>query len=179
MKAVIAEQYRDIKPHIAEGKLAPLAFRWRCILLDQDTEYPPFEPCKFFVVSVFAETRDQVIDCLAENYPWCDIMVVNQAFGLTSDDNYLDCWLNYYDNTNQTPTREAPHKNAEKEKMKNPSKISDTTLLNFMLSDRVICRYVLCHDTPVFTAENDKDNFHGNTPREALRGLYILLKEKR
>ena len=63
--------------------------------------------------------------------------------------------------------------------MKYPRQISDTTLLNFMLNDRVVCRYVLSHDTPVFIAENDVDDFYGNTPREALRGLYILLKEKR
>ena len=176
---MIAEQYRNIKPLFAEGRIAPLAFRWRCILLDQDTEYPPFEPCRFFVVSVFAETQDQVIDCLGEKFPWCDIMVADKALGVSPDDEYLQCWLEYYDNTNQTPIREAPHKNAEKETMKNPTKISDTTLLNFMYSDRVVCRYVLCHDTPVFTAENDEDNFYGNTPREALRGLYILLKEKK
>jgi hypothetical protein len=112
---MIAEQYRNIKPHFAEGKISPLAFRWRCILLDQDTEYPPFEPCRYFVVNVFAETRDQVIDCLGEEYPWCDIMVADKALGLASDDDYLQCWLEYYDNTNQTPIKEAPHKK-EKEK---------------------------------------------------------------
>lgn len=106
---MIAEQYRNIKPHFAEGRISPLAFRWRCILLDQDTEYPPFEPCRYFVVNVFAETRDQVIDCLGEEYPWCDIMKVDQALGLASDDDYLQCWLEYYDNTNQTPIKEAPH----------------------------------------------------------------------
>ena len=61
MTVEIAEQYQNIKPLFAEGQITPLAFRWRCILLDQDTEYPPFEPCRFFVVNVFAETRDQVI----------------------------------------------------------------------------------------------------------------------
>ena len=107
---MIAEQYRNIKPHFAEGRISPLAFRWRCILLDQDTEYPPFEPCRYFVVNVFAETREQVIDCLGEEYPWCDIMVADKALGLASDDDYLQCWLEYYDNTNQTPIKEAPHK---------------------------------------------------------------------
>ena len=106
---MIAEQYRNIKPHFAEGRISPLAFRWRCILLDQDTEYPPFEPCRYFVVNVFAETREQVIDCLGEEYPWCDIMKVDKAIGLASDDDYLQCWLEYYDNTNQTPIKEAPH----------------------------------------------------------------------
>lgn len=110
---MIAEQYRNIKPHFAEGRISPLAFRWRCILLDQDTEYPPFEPCRYFVVNVFAETREQVIDCLGEEYPWCDIMVADKALGLASDDDYLQCWLEYYDNTNQTPIKEAPHKKAK------------------------------------------------------------------
>lgn len=179
MKVEIAEQYQNIKPLFAEGQITPLAFRWRCILLDQDTEYPPFEPCRFFVVNVFAETRDQVIDCVAEHYPWCDIMVADKALGVAPDNDYLNCWLNYYDNTNQTPLREAPHKNAEKETMKNVKQISDTTLLNFMFSDRVVCRYVLSNDTPIFVAENDVDAFYGKTPREALRRLYVLLKEKR
>ena len=176
MKAVIAEQYRNIKPLFAEGRIAPLAFRWRCILLDQDTEYPPFEPCRFFVVNVFAETRDQVIDCLGNEYPWCDIMKVDQALGLASDDDYLNCWLEYYDNTNQTPIREAPHKNAEKETMKKPKKISDTTLLNFMLNDRV---KVEVHDSvhPHFMASTSGDYVYGATPRDAIRGLYILRRK--
>ena len=63
--------------------------------------------------------------------------------------------------------------------MKNAKQISDTTLLNFMFSDRVVCRYVLSNDTPIFVAENDVDAFYGKTPREALRRLYVLLKEKR
>ena len=82
MKVEIAEQYQNIKPLFAEGQITPLAFRWRCILLDQDTEYPPFEPCRFFVVNVFAETRDQVIDCVVEHYPWCDVMVADKALGV-------------------------------------------------------------------------------------------------
>lgn len=106
---MIAEQYRNIKPHFAEGKISPLAFRWRCILLDQDTENPPFEPCRYFVVNVFAETREQVIDCLGEEYPWCDIMVVDKAMGTETDDNYLAAWLEYWDNKEQVPVREAPH----------------------------------------------------------------------
>ena len=106
---MIPEQYRNIKPHFAEGRISPLAFRWRCILLDQDTENPPFEPCRYFVVNVFAETKDQVIDCLGEEYPWCDIMVVDKAIGTESDDDHLTSWLEYYDNTHQVPLREAPH----------------------------------------------------------------------
>lgn len=108
---MIAEQYRNIKPHFAGGKISPIAFRWRCILLDQDTENPPFEPARYFVVNVFAETRDQVIDCLGEEYPWCDIMVADRAIGLNSDDEFLESWLEYYDNTEQVPLREAPHGN--------------------------------------------------------------------
>lgn len=106
---MIAEQYRNIKPHFAEGRISPLAFRWRCILLDQDTENLPFEPARYFVVNVFAEIKDQVLDCLGEEYPWCDIMVVDKALGIESDDTYLEAWLEYYDNTGQVPLREAPH----------------------------------------------------------------------
>jgi hypothetical protein len=106
---MIAEQYRNIRPHFAGGRISPLAFRFRCILLDQDTENPPFEPARYFVVNVFAETKDQVLDCLGEEYPWCDIMVVDKAVGVCSDDEYLDSWLEYYDNTEQQPVREAPH----------------------------------------------------------------------
>lgn len=63
--------------------------------------------------------------------------------------------------------------------MKNPKQISDTTLLNFMFNDRVVCRYVFDHDIPVFKAEKGVHSVYHNTPREALRGLYILLKEKK
>ena len=63
--------------------------------------------------------------------------------------------------------------------MKNAKQISDTTLLNFMFNDLVVCRYAFDHDTPVFKAEKGIDSVYGNTPCEALRGLYILLKEKR
>jgi len=89
-----------------------VAFRWRCILLDQDTENPPFEPARFFVVNVFAETRDQVIDCLGEEYPWCDIMVADKAIGTNTDDEFLESWLEYSDlfiETEFAPLREAPH----------------------------------------------------------------------
>jgi hypothetical protein len=106
---MIAEQYRNIKPHFAEGKITKCSFRWRSILLDQDTENPPFEPARYFVVNVFAETKDQVLDCLGEEYPWCDIMHVDKARGTESDDEFLDSWLEYYDNTEQQPVRSAPH----------------------------------------------------------------------
>ena len=113
---MIAEQYRNIKPHFAGGTISPVSFRWRCILLDQDTENPPFEPARYFVVNVFAETKEQVIDCLGEEYPWCDIMVVDKALGTESDDDYLESWLEYYDNTEQVPVREAPHSKEYKRK---------------------------------------------------------------
>jgi len=106
---MIAEQYRNIKTHVAECGLSPVAFRWRCILLDQDTENPPFEPARFFVVNVFAETRDQVLDCLGEEYPWCDIMVADRAIGTNTDDEFLEAWLEYHDANNGEPLREAPH----------------------------------------------------------------------
>ena len=173
---MIAEQYRNIKPHFAGGKISPLAFRWRCILLDQDTENPPFEPCRYFVVNVFAETKDQVLDCLGEEYPWCDIMKVAQALGVASDEDYLESWLEYYDNTNQTPIKEAPHKKEEKQEMKKPEQISDTTLLNFMCNHRV---QVEVHDTvhPHFMASASGDYVYGATPRDALRGLYIVRRK--
>ena len=106
---MIAEQYRNIKPHFAEGRISSLAFRWRCILLDQDTENPPFEPCRYFVVNVFAETKEQVLDCLGEEYPWCDIMHIDKARGGVSDDDHLESWLEHYDATEIIPLKEAPH----------------------------------------------------------------------
>jgi hypothetical protein len=106
---MIAEQYRNIRPHFVHADHMPMVCRFRCILLDQDTENPPFEPARYFVVNVFAETKDQVIDCLGEEYPWCDIMVVDKAVGVCSDDEFLDSWLEYYDNTEQQPVRSAPH----------------------------------------------------------------------
>ena len=61
--------------------------------------------------------------------------------------------------------------------MKKPKKISDTTLLNFMLNDLVGCRYVLSNEKPIFVAERGLDSVYGNTPREALRGLYTLRRK--
>ena len=108
---MIAEQYRNIKPHFAGGKISPIAFRWCCILLDQDTENPPFEPARYFVVNVFAETKDAVLDCLGEEYPWCDIMYVDKALGGHTDDDFLESWLQYFDAKEAIPVREAPHGN--------------------------------------------------------------------
>ena len=106
---MIAEQYRNIKPHFAEGRISSLAFRWWCILLDQDTQNPPFEPCRYFVVKVFAEKKEEVLDCLGEEYPWCDIMHIDKARGGVSDDDHLESWLEHYDATETIPLKEAPH----------------------------------------------------------------------
>jgi hypothetical protein len=106
---MIAENYKGVKPLFAEGRISPVAFRFRCILLDQDTENPPFEPCRFFVVNVFAETRDQVLDCLGEEYPWCDIMVADRAIATNTDDEFFESWLEYYDHAGSRPLQEAPH----------------------------------------------------------------------
>ena len=106
---MIAEQYRNIKPHFVHSDHMPMLFRWSCILLDQDTENPPFEPAKYFVVNVFAETKEQVVDCLGEEYPWCDIMYVDKALGRHTDDDFLESWLHYFDAKEAVPVREAPH----------------------------------------------------------------------
>jgi len=177
---MIAEQYRNIRPHFVHADHMPMVRRWSCILLDQDTENPPFEPARYFVVNVFAETKEQVLDCLGDEYPWCDIMYIDKALGGHTDDDFLEAWLHYFDAKEAIPVREAPHgKHHTGSNMKNPKQISDTTLLNFMLNDRVGCRYVLSNEKPIFVAEKGLDFAYGNTPREALRGLYILLKEKR
>ena len=110
---MIAEQYRNIKPHFAENKITVLNKRWSCILLDQDTENPPFEPARYFVVNVFAETKDAVLDCLGEEYPWCDIMYVDKALGGHTDDDFLESWLHYFDANEAIPVREAPHGNSK------------------------------------------------------------------
>jgi hypothetical protein len=60
--------------------------------------------------------------------------------------------------------------------MQTSEKVSDTTLLNFMLSDRIECR-VISYNTPVFIAEKGLDTVYGKSPREALRGLYILRRK--
>ena len=109
---MIAEQYRNIKPHFVHAYHVPMVCRWSCILLDQDTENPPFEPARYFVVNVFAETKDAVLDCLGEEYPWCDIMYVDKALGGHSDDDFLESWLHYFDAREAIPVREAPHGNA-------------------------------------------------------------------
>lgn len=113
---MIADNYRNIKTHFAGGRISPLGFRWACILLDQDTENPPFEPCRFFVVNVFAETKDQVIDCLGEEYPWCDIMHIDKAQGGVTDDELLAGWLAHHDEKEAVPLREAPHGKEYKDK---------------------------------------------------------------
>jgi len=106
---MIAEQYRNIKPHFVHADHMPVVCRWSCILLDQDTENPPFEPARYFVVNVFAETKDAVLDCLGEEYPWCDIMYVDKALGGHTDDDFLEAWLHYFDAKEAVPVREAPH----------------------------------------------------------------------
>lgn len=106
---MIAEQYRNIKPHFVHAEHMPMVRRWSCILLDQDTENPPFEPARYFVANVFAETKEQVLDCLGEEYPWCDIMYIDKALGGHSDDDFLESWLHYFDANNTQPIREAPH----------------------------------------------------------------------
>ena len=106
---MIAEQYRNIKPHFVHAEHMPMVRRWSCILLDQDTENPPFEPARYFVANVFAETKEQVLDCLGEEYPWCDIMYVDKALGGHTDDDFLESWLHYFDANNAQPLREAPH----------------------------------------------------------------------
>ena len=90
---MIAEQYRNIKPHFVHADHMPMVRRWCCILLDQDTENPPFEPARYFVANVFAETKEQVLDCLGEEYPWCDIMYIDKALGGHTDDDFLESWL--------------------------------------------------------------------------------------
>ena len=106
---MIAEQYRNISPHFAYEDDMPLAIRWSCILLDQDTENPPFEPARYFVVNVFAGTKDAVLNCLGEEYPWCDIMYVDKALGGHTDDDFLESWLHHFDAQEAIPVREAPH----------------------------------------------------------------------
>jgi len=106
---MIPEQYRNIKPHFVHADHMPVVCRWSCILLDQDTENPPFQPARYFVVNVFAETKDAVLDCLGEQYPWCDIMYVDKALGGHSDDDFLEAWLHYFDAKEATPVRSAPH----------------------------------------------------------------------
>jgi len=106
---MIAEQYRNIKPHFVHADHMPMVCRWSCILLDQDTENPPFQPARYFVVNVFAETKDAVLDCLGEEYPWCDIMYVDKALGGHSDDDFLESWMHYFDAKEAIPVREAPH----------------------------------------------------------------------
>ena len=106
---MIAEQYRNISPHFAYEDDMPLAIRWSCILWDQDTENPPFEPARYFVVNVFAGTKDAVLNCLGEEYPWCDIMYVDKALGGHTDDDFLESWLHHFDAREAIPVREAPH----------------------------------------------------------------------
>lgn len=54
-----------------------------------------------------------------------------------------------------------------------PKSVSDTTLLNFMLSYRVDCN-VSDYDRGIFRARSGSDIVYGNSARDALRGLYIL-----
>lgn len=94
--------------YLAETK-ATITYRWGCILLDQDTENLPFEPARFFVVNVFAETRDEVLDLLGEEYPWCDIMFIDRMVSWKSDEEFLQAWEEWYDTNNGEALREAPH----------------------------------------------------------------------
>ena len=106
---MIAQEYRNIKPHFVHAEHMPMVRRWSCILLDQDTENPPFQPARYFVANVFAETKEQVLDCLGEEYPWCDIMYVDKALGGLTDDDFLESWLHHFDAQEAIPVREAPH----------------------------------------------------------------------
>jgi len=62
--------------------------------------------------------------------------------------------------------------------MRNPEKVSDTMLLNFMFNARVECR-IADQNKPVYWAQIGLDTVYGKTPREALRGLYILRRGER
>lgn len=59
----------------------------------------------------------------------------------------------------------------------NEKKISDTTLLNFMFNHRVSVRCFRSGDNPNFRAEAAGDWVFGATPRDALRGLYIVRRK--
>ena len=61
--------------------------------------------------------------------------------------------------------------------MQKPEKISDTTLLNFMHNHRVNVRFFRSGDNPNFRAESAGDWVFGATPRDALRGLYIVRRK--
>ena len=85
-----------------------MTYRFGCILLDQDTENPPFQPARFFFVNVFAETKDQVIDALVEEYPWCDIMFIDKMMFWKTDDELMEAYAEWHDMNNLQPVREAP-----------------------------------------------------------------------
>ena len=76
-----------------------VTYRWVSILLDQDTENPPFEPARFFTASVFAETKDEVIDSLAVIFPWCEILHIDRMVGWKSEEELLAAWREWNDET--------------------------------------------------------------------------------
>jgi hypothetical protein len=100
--------YEETPMYLAETT-APMTYRFGCILLDRDTENPPFEPARFFVVNVFAETNDEVLDVLGEEYPWCDIMFIDRMVSWKSDDEFVRAWEEWHSMNNGEPLREAPH----------------------------------------------------------------------
>ena len=56
-------------------------------------------------------------------------------------------------------------------------KPSDTTLLNFMLNDRVQCR-IIDHYKPVFGVKAGSNTAYGSSPREALQELYAMRRNR-
>jgi len=52
-------------------------------------------------------------------------------------------------------------------------RVSDTTLLNFMLSYRIDCK-VSDYDRGIFEARSGSDIVYGNSARDALLNLYIF-----
>lgn len=72
--------------------------RYACILLDSDTEYPPFNPPEYFVIHVVAEYEQEAIDYVKKEFPWCNLVYINKVCSFESvrtDDEFLERWLAY------------------------------------------------------------------------------------
>ena len=80
-----------IKTHHAKTR-ANVQYRWGCILLKPTGEEVPFEPPETTVVAVYANTRDEVFETIADEYPTSIICFVDKMTAWQNHEELLNAW---------------------------------------------------------------------------------------
>ena len=80
-----------IKTHHAKTR-ANVQYRWGCIILKPTEEEVPFEPPETTVVAVYANTRDEVFETIADEYPTSIICFVDKMTAWQNHEELLNAW---------------------------------------------------------------------------------------